>query len=347
MSNDRNAITRRSVMMALAAMSVARAAQGSVMDQRVAFSIDVHHHYLPPDYIANTPGQQLGAMAPLAGWTPQRSIESLEKAKMDAAMLSIVTNGSNGLWYGDDAAARRFARSCNDYGAAIVTQHPRRFGLLACLPLPDVDGSLAEIRYAFDQLNADGIGVFTSYGSRWLGDSIFAPVMEELNRRKAVLYTHPTVPTCCVNLQAGIPPSVVEFQTDTTRALASLLQSGIPYRYPNIRIILSHAGGTMPYLIERFDIWTRSPAISKELPEGIRAALARFHYDTAQSANPVALAALKAVVPGSQVMFGSDFPFRTIAESVEALRAAGAYGAAELAQISGANALKLFPRFIS
>jgi 6-methylsalicylate decarboxylase len=347
MSSDRLKVTRRQVVMALSAMSVMRATLTHAANRLSSFAIDVHHHYLPPDYVANTPGQQLGAMAPLAGWTPARSIESLDQAKIDAAMLSIVTNGSNGLWYGDNAAARRFARSCNDYGASVVSQYPRRFGLLACLPLPDVDGSIAEIEYAFDQLKADGIGVFTSYGNQWLGDPKFAPVMAELDRRRAVLYTHPTVPTCCVNLQSGIPPSVVEFQTDTTRTLASLLQSGVPYRYPNIRIILSHAGGTMPFLIERFDLWAKNPVIARELPEGIRAALAKFHYDTAQSANPVALGALKAVVPGAQVLFGSDFAFRSIAESAESLAAAGVYGPAELALIAGENALKLFPRLRS
>jgi predicted TIM-barrel fold metal-dependent hydrolase len=330
--------------LALAALSLARVRPAGAAGSAAPFSIDVHHHYLPPDYVANTPGQQLGAMAPLAGWTPERSIESLDQAGIDAAMLSIVTNGSNGLWFGDDAAARRFARSCNDYGASVVARFPRRFGLLACLPLPDVDGSLAEIEHAFDRLNADGIGVFTSYGNRWLGDPAFAPVMAELDRRKAVLYTHPTVPSCCVNLQPGIPPSVVEFQTDTTRMLASLLQAGIPYRYPNIRIILSHAGGTMPFLIERFDLWSKNPAVSRELPEGVRAALARFHYDTAQSANPVALAALKAVVPGTRVLFGSDFPFRSMSETATALAAAGVLSPAELASIAGENALRLFPR---
>ncbi len=347
MPSYRLGVTRRHLLLALAAMSVIRATSTSAANRLNTFAIDVHHHYLPPDYVANTPSQQLGAMQPLAGWTPERSLESLDQAKMDAAMLSIVTNGSSGLWFGDDAAARRFARSCNDYGATVVSKYPRRFGLLACLPLPDIDGSLAEIEYAFDQLKADGIGVFTSYGNRWLGDSRFEPVMAELNRRGAVLYTHPTVPTCCVNLQAGIPPNVVEFQTDTTRALASLLQSGVTYRYPNIKIILSHAGGPMPFLIERFDIWAKSPALARELPEGVRAALARFYYDSAQSANPVALGALKAVVPETRVLFGSDFPFRSIAESAASLVAANVYTPAELALIAGDNALKLFPRFRS
>mgnify|MGYP006272375371 CR=1 FL=1 len=339
-------LTRRNILMAFAATALARVAAASAASDH-SFSIDIHHHYLPPGYVDRTPSRQLGAMAPLAGWTPGRSIEELDRANLSAAMLSVVTNGSNGLWFGDNVAARDFARSCNDYGASLVSKYPKRFGLLACLPLPDVDGSILEIEYAFDQLHADGIAVFTSYGSQWLGDPKFSPIMAELNRRGAVLYTHPSVANCCVNIQPGIPPSLVEFQTDTTRTLASLIQSGIPYRYPNIRIILSHAGGTMPFLIERFELWAKNSAVVRELPDGIREALSAFYYDTAQSANPVALGALKAVVPPERVLFGSDFPFRSIAESAASLGAADVYKQKDLKLINGENALRLFPRFRS
>jgi predicted TIM-barrel fold metal-dependent hydrolase len=320
-------------------------AAGAPVTSRAPFTIDVHHHFLPPDYLDNTPGHQLGAMAPLGGWTPGRSLEALDRSGTSAALLSIVTNGSNGLWYGDDLAARRFARSCNDYGARVVAAHPRRFGLLACLPLPDVEGSLREIEHALDVLGADGIAAFTSYGARWLGDPVFEPVFAELNRRKAVLYTHPTVPSCCTGLQQGIPPTIVEFQADTTRALASLLQGGFVNRYPDVRIILSHAGGIMPFVIERFDFWARNPALAAQLPGGMRATLGRFFYDTAQSANPVALRALAGVVPPSQVLFGSDYPFRAVEECAQALRETGVYGPADLQLVEGGNALRLFPRF--
>src|SRR5262249_26471731 len=226
--------------------------------------------------------------------------------------------------FGDSAAARRLARECNEYAAKLAADHPGRFGVFAAMPMPDVDGSLREIAYALDTLKADGVGLFTSYGDRWLGDPAFTPLMEELNRRKAVCYTHPTTANCCHNVLPGVPAPIIEYGTDTTRTIASLVFSGTATRFPDIRFIFSHAGGTMPFLTERF---VRLPLANKEiaarLPNGVLPELRRFHYDVAQAANPMALASLLQLVPVSQVLFGTDFPFRT---SIDHVRGLAGYG---------------------
>jgi predicted TIM-barrel fold metal-dependent hydrolase len=244
--------------------------------------------------------------------------------------------------------ARKLARECNDYAAKLVADHRGRFGSFAMIPLTDVDGSLQEIAYALDTLKADGIGLMTSYGDKWLGDPLFLPVMAELNRRKALVYTHPTAANCCVNLVRTEPPVMIEFGTDTTRAIADIVFSGNARKFPDIRWIFSHAGGTMPFLIERF---VRNPLLEPSakptVPEGTLAELKRFYYDTAQTSNKAAMSALAAIIPVSQIVFGTDFPYRTSIDHVKGLREAGVFTDAQLMDIERGNALKLLPRLAS
>lgn len=301
--------------------------------------IDVHHHLCPPDYLAGVSRHR--PMVPvLAAWSLQRSLDDMARADVATAMLSITTPG---FWFGDAGEARRLVRLCNDYAARLVADHPGRFGLFAALPLPDIDGSLREIEYALDTLEADGIGLYTDYEAKYLGDPDFAPVLDELNRRKCVVYTHPVCPDCCRNLVPGVNEAAIEYGTDTTRTIASLLFSGAAERYGEIEFIFSHAGGTMPFLIERFDLLARNPAAAARLPRGLRPSLARFHYDTAQSANPSALCCLLRIAPVSQVLYGTDFPFRSASEHVDGLATCG-FSPAELRAIERDNALRLLPR---
>ena len=304
--------------------------------------VDVHHHLAPPAYIADLTRRKLGER-PTLEWTPEKSLADMDAAGVSTAMLSITTPG---VWFADAAAAATLARACNEYGAKLAADGARRFGLFAVLPLPDVDASLREIAYALDTLKADGIGLFTSYGDKWLGDPAFAPVLDELNRRKAVVFTHPTAANCCRNLIAEVPPPVIEYGTDTTRTIASLLFTGTASRCPDIKFIFSHAGGTMPFLIERF---VRLPltrkAAAANTPEGVTALLQRFHYDTAQAANPASMAALTKVVPISQIVFGTDFPFRTARDHVNGLKEI--FDEADLRKIGSANARVLLPRLRS
>ena len=339
--------SRRAFLAGLAALGASGlvparrlAAQAPAAAPVTPHRIDVHHHLAPPRYVAELAPRQI-LQPPTRNWTPARSIEDMDKAGVATAITSITTPG---VWFGDSAAARRLARECNEYAARLVTDFPGRFGMFAAVPLPDVDGSLREIAYALDVLKTDGICLFTSYGDKWLGDPAFAPVMEEVNRRQAVVYTHPTAANCCRNLVPDIPPAVIEYGTDTTRTIASLLFSGAAARFPDIRFIFSHAGGTMPFLTERF---TRLPLTNKDLesrvPKGVVYELRKFHYDTAQAAHPMALASLLKLVPVSHVLLGTDFPFRTSADQVNGLIEYG-FSAGDLRAIDRDNALRLLPR---
>jgi predicted TIM-barrel fold metal-dependent hydrolase len=263
----------------------------------------------------------------ITNWSVPRYLEDMDKAGVATAMTSIT---SPGLWFRDPAIARPLARSCNDYAAKLRADHPGRFGVFACLPLPDVDGSLREIEYALDTLKADGIFLFTSYDNKWLGDPAFDPVFAELNRRRVLIYTHPLAANCCRNLVTGLSDASIEFGTDTTRAIARYVFSGSAARYPDLRIIFSHAGGTMPFLMERFDLWSKTPPAPKDVPLGFRAHARKFYYDIAQSSNAVSMTALKSVVPTNHILFGTDWPFRTALEHVESLHSNGVFTPAEI-----------------
>src|SRR5688572_26180115 len=241
------------------------------------YRIDIHHHFAPPAWVTEVKGRPLLQPANTT-WTPARSIEDMDRGGVAAAMVSITNPG---LWFGDAPMTRRLARACNDYGATLVRDHPTRFGLFAAMPLPDVDGTLREIEYALDTLKADGIGLFTSYGDRWLGHADFRPVMDELHRRKAVVHVHPTAANCCRNLEyaPGVGPGSLEYGTDTTRAMTGVAFSGDAARCPDIRFIWSHAGGTAPFLAARIDGASR--AAKERMPAGFMSTLKTFYYDLA------------------------------------------------------------------
>ena len=301
------------------------------------YRIDVHHHVVPPSYLAEIASRLLGSAAQ---WTPELSIEDMDKSGIGKSVLSLIQPG---VWFGDVDEARRLAREANDYGAGVARDFPGRFGLFAAVPLPDAEGSLKEIEYGLDVLKADGIGLMTSYGTRYLGDPLFAPVWEELNRRKAVVYTHPLAPECCKNPIPGVSAAAIEYATDTTRTIASLVFSGTAARYPDIRWIFSHGGGTMPFLLSRF---THEEKIIKNrgevLPKGVVFELKKFHYDTAQANHGGALAALTRLIPIEQILLGSDFPFRPGRDVVEGLNAYG-FKARDLRAIERGNAMRLMP----
>jgi predicted TIM-barrel fold metal-dependent hydrolase len=303
--------------------------------------IDVHHHLAPPRWIADVVVGRKTGQRPLADWTPQRSIEDMDRGGVATSMVSI---SEPSVWFGDDAAARALARECNEYGARLTADHPGRFGQFAILPLPDVEGSLREIEYAFDTLKADGICLMTSYQSKYLGDPAFAPVMDELDRRNAVVFTHPVRPDCCRNLVPDVAEPVIELATDTTRTVASVLFSGTATRCPNIRFIWSHGGGTIPFLTMRLVNWANARKDLKDrLPDGPVAALKKFYYDTAQAAHPYALSSLLRLVSTSQVVFGTDFPFVTAAATAQGLKDFG-LSAGDLVAIDRGNAAALLPR---
>jgi predicted TIM-barrel fold metal-dependent hydrolase len=333
---------RRAVLESLAVLGAAPllARNGIAAEKDARTIIDVHHHFYPPVFVEEL-GKANQNLAAAKEWSPARSLEDMDKAGVATSIASITTPGVS---FGDDALARRLARECNEYAARLASDHPGRFRNFAILPWPNADASLQEIEYSLDTLKAEGIGMLTNYGDKWFGDPYFAPIFEELNRRKAVVYTHPTSANCCRNALAGIPDTAIEYGTDTSRAIARTVFSGTSLRYPNIRLIFSHAGGTMPFLIERLTNLAATPQYAKQLPKGFLAEASRFYYDTAQASNPAAMSALRKVVPIPQILFGTDYPFRTSLEHVKGLKECGVFSPRDLRAIERENALNLFPR---
>jgi len=301
--------------------------------------IDLHHHVFPPAFLAVTEAQ-FDKWSRVSEWTPQRSLVEMDTNGVATAIVSITAPG---IWFGGVQEARTLARKCNDYAAKLVQDYPSRFGFFGVVPLPDTEGSLREIAYALDVLKADGIGLLTSYGDKWPGDPAYAPVFDELNRRKAVVYFHPTAPNCCKNLMSYVPTPITEFPHDTTRAVTSLLFSGSLARFRDIRFVFSHAGGTIPMLAGRIAELGRLRGITEGIPNGVEYELKRLHYEIANSANRSAISALMNLVPMSQIMFGSDYPFVPIGVTANGMNNLG-LSPADLQAIGQDNAVALLPR---
>jgi predicted TIM-barrel fold metal-dependent hydrolase len=315
------------------------------------YRVDIHQHFVSPSFLATLTARSATTPVPglvnWKGYSPARMVEILDQNGIAAAMMSVTAPG---VWFGDAGTsavqdARRYARELNDYAAsAMVDAYRGRFGLFAVLPIPDVEGSLREIEYAFDTLKVPGVGVLTSYGNQWLGDAAFAPIWAELNRRKAVVYTHPTDAACCPNLVPGVPAQMFEYPTDTSRAIISLVASGTAAKFPDIRFIFSHGGGTITSVIGRL----AGPAANGDgvtkpaAPDSRLAQLRRFYYDTAGAANQINMGALKTLASASQIVFGSDAPFFDVAPTVAGLQASG-FTTAELRAVERDNALRLLP----
>jgi predicted TIM-barrel fold metal-dependent hydrolase len=266
------------------------------------------------------------------------SLDDMDKGGVAYSITSILNPGP---WYGQiEEPSRRLARECNDYAAKLRSDHPNRFGIFAAIAPVDVEGSLKEIDYAYSSLKAEGIALWTSYGGKYLGNETFVPVLEELNRRKAIVYVHPTPAECCAKVIDAVPPSAIEYATDTTRTVASLIfeKPGSAFKFPDIRWIWSHSGGTIPFLTSRFTrlAWERK---MKDDPVEV---MKKHYYEVAQGNTPGQLAALMKMVSISQVMFGSDYPFRDAKEAVDGV-VAYKFSAADQLAIENGNALKMFP----
>jgi len=253
-------------------------------------------------------------------------------------------------WGGDTGFAVKLARETNEFVADVVRDDSEHFGGFATIPLPDVGASLEEVEYAYDTLGLDGVVLYTSQGDRYLGDRSYDPFFEELDRRKAIVFIHPTtIPPGADATGLTIPFGVAEFTFDTTRAVMNMLYSGTLERYPSIRYIVSHAGGTIPYLAWRIAGASYLPELRDRAPktDGL-ALLQELYYDTALSTSEFVFGALKEFVPMSQVLFGSDFPYigpAVLQAERYGLENSKVLDDAARAAIDRGNALTLFPRF--
>jgi predicted TIM-barrel fold metal-dependent hydrolase len=339
-------LSRRKFMAGSVAAALASALPGARAFAEAPSLIDTHHHFYPPDYqklwldyedarkIPHFPGQ--------VAWSKAKAIEDMDKAGIRTGVLSIAS--TPGVWFDLGAEkANQMARACNEFAAEMMRDNPGRFGLFATLSMLDIDKTLAEIEYAFDTLKADGIGLQTNYGDKWLGNGAYKPVFDELNRRKAVVYVHPLVASCCAQLSVGTFPAVIEVPHDTTRTVTSLLLSGGFARWRDIKWLFSHAGGTIPMMAGRIDsFYGARPNLREFAPEGVIGELKRLNYDTANATSAPAIAALLKLVPASKVTYGTDYPYFGL-DQMKSLEQLG-LDAADLKAIGSGNAVGLIPR---
>lgn len=322
-----NPSSRREFVKTMAAAALFVQQRGAPAARSGTGRIDVHHHRTT----AGGGGR--------AEWTPARSLEEMDKYGIATAITSVSAAGP--ALYDGTEKARTFARTSNEQGAKMVQQYPGKFGLFTALPMPDIDGTLKEIAHGYDTLKADGVHIYSSIGEKWPGDPTFMPIYEELNRRKAYVFFHPTPPLCC-KMPPGIGSAVTEYDFDVTRGMTSLLWNGVLSKFQDIRFIIVHSGGTLPVLAGR--IQDRVPRDRADLyPTGSLELLKKQYYECAHATFPWAIAALMKFTSTSNILFGTDYPQEPIESTTKHLPENG-LSADILYAIDRGNAERLFPR---
>jgi 6-methylsalicylate decarboxylase len=312
----------------------------------MTLTVDLHHHVVPDFYwrASNEDGNAAGGITP-PRWSLDHAIAYLDEARIDVAVPSISTPG---VHFGDDAAARLLARRVNEYLAEIKRDRPDRFGAFAALPLPDVEGTLEQIAYAFDVLELDGVSMLTNAGGSYLGDGRFDDIFAELQRLAAVAFIHPTASPDPIAHTLGLPDALLDYPVDTSRAIAKLHYSNTFARTPDVQYVFAHAGGTIPFVASRFAIVDEMDVIPGSDERGAFAsALPRLYWDTASAFGDPVLHLLRSVAGLGNVVFGTDYPYPRDAISIAGLRQLEStleLDDDERRRVLGGSAARLIPR---
>lgn len=311
--------------------------------------IDVHHHVIPPWYAEVVTQNYPDLYMRLPTWSVESDGELMERQAIATAMLSL---SDPGVFFGDQVLATRLARRYNEFVAEVIAQFPGRYGAFGVLPLPDTQAATAEAVYALDTLKLDGIGLLSNYRGFYLSDECTDELFSELNRRHAVVFLHPAEPPEGTSPRRSIP-ALFEYPFETTRAITLLLTTGKLERYTEIRWILSHAGGTLPYLAYRISsmlgaMRNMQAAIpSAHAEQDMLKVIQSLYYDTAISGSSLLLPTLQAIAKPSHILFGSDATFApeaAITANIQGLLAYPGFQIDEHRMIASGNGHELFPR---
>jgi len=305
--------------------------------------IDVHSHFIPDFY---RDAVYAAGLAPASGrfpdWSPQLALDMMEQYEVDVSVISLAQPG---VQFCEPAEGRRLVRRCNEFAAEVSAKNPTRIAAFAAVPTSNMDEAIEEVVFAYDDLKMAGVTLFASYGQKFLGDPVFDPLIKELNDRNAVVFVHPALHPSSKTLDLPWPGFVMEYLFDTTRAAVNLIFSGTLIRYPRIRFILPHAGGTMPYFAWRLSI---SPMLDQRMPDlsptDVMQQLRRFWFDNALSPEGRTISTLNEVAGSDRLVFGSDWPFVRSALDL-AVRAHDSIEPQQRTAIDRNNALALFPQF--
>ncbi len=310
--------------------------------------IDVHHHVLPEFYIEaqKAAGITGTAYRGFPDWTPQHSLSVMETEDIATTILSFT---SPGIWFGEIEQTKALASRCNDYLADLARDHPGQFGGFAFLPLPDIDAALNETARVFDDLNLDGITLLTSIDDKYIGHPAFDPLYAELNQRKAIVFVHPCYPPGTEADGWDIPRMLIDYPFETTRVAVNLIFKGVMEKYPDIQFILSHSGGTLPFLAHRVSIFDDATSFKENYPEGALSYIKRFWFDTALSGNATPLAGLSSIADPNRILFGTDFPYisaEKVTTETQGFDAWDGLSGDTRTAINRGNAEQLFPRYV-
>lgn len=316
------------------------------------FKIDVHHHIIPEPYLdaLRSAGVSYSGGMGIRSWVPEDSLELMDRSGIQTAIVSISEPAL--LPIKDKELSKKIAREVNEFQANMIKKYPGRFGGFALVPLPDVDAAIEEIRYALDVLKLDGIGLLSNYEEHFLGDPIFEPIFVELNKRKAVVHMHPSAPPASIVRPKFLNADfVIEFTFNTTRAVANLIIGGTIERFPDVKIILSHGGGTIPFIRKRIAFYDN--AIKQRIGANLldlKEYFDHFYYDTALTVHDIGLYSLKDTAGTSHILYGSDANFAPdiiVGLDAEQIENYQGFSKGEVEDIFRNNALQLFPRFTS
>ncbi len=312
--------------------------------------VDVHSHASMPlyhDLIADFATMDTDARFPervafppgLPVWTAAQAVATMERNGIAAQVLSLpdATVGLRG------ETAQRWARRINEALARVVADDPSRFGAYAVVPHDDPDATLAEIDYALDVLKLDGVATSTNIRGVYLGDAAFDPWMAELDRRGAVLFVHPTMPTM---LNPVVPP-IIEFSFDTARMVMNMVLSGAKQRFSAIDVISTHGGGAIPAISHRLELIQPLVGGGAQTREEIAADLRSFHYDLTSCMGAATLTGAVAFAGADKLLMGFDYPYAPepmMAGEIGRFGGFAGLGEGKRAAILADNAFKLFPR---
>lgn len=311
--------------------------------------VDIHAHFIPSIYrnALEREGIETVDGYPMPSWTRETALELMDRRGLRAQVVSVSAPGVDVIPAMDRSAV---VRAVNEEAAALVQWRSGRFGAFGMLPLPDVDVTLREIEYLYDVLKLDGVGLYTNVQGAYLGDPKFRDVFAELDRRHATLFIHPVAPLGFESLDTGMPAPTLEYPFDTTRTVITMVRSGLMDDFRNLKIILPHGGGTLPFLASRTALHAArfSPRLQGKTADDVIAMYRRFYYDTTAVAHPYAVDALLALAPPDRLLYGSDHPFmpEAVADAGFAfLQNAKAKDGKALGELVVENGARLFPRF--
>jgi len=315
----------------------------------MSITIDTHHHMLPSFFYeaTNDKNNPVGGSKPQV-WTTKKSLEFMDEMEIDIAVASISTPG---IQLPSETASKELARKSNEFAANMVLKHPKRFGALASVPMPNIEDAIAEVCYALDVLKLDGVVLFTNSQGIYLGDKRMKPLFKELQQRKATVFIHPNASPDPIAHTLGITDNLIDFPSDTTRAIAQMHYGGTFAETPDVKYIISHAGGTAPYLAGRFAIVDEMQIMGDSSTTGtFEQTFRRLYWDTALAWSDPVINHLRHVAGLDKVVFGTDFPYVRNDLALKGkltINNNNDLSAVERTQIFSDNALQLFPRFRS